>query len=351
MSFKSRACVFILSLVLIFSFVTPPLDISAQMSVSAHSAILMDADSGMVMLEKNAHNRMGMASTTKIMTALTVLRLCDVSKTVSIPREAIQTEGSSVYLCEGEQMTIEQLLYALLLASANDAAVALAVTVCGSVERFADQMNAYAEELGLSDTHFTNPHGLAEDDHYTTAYDLAIISKKALESELLRGIFSTYKHEIPFNGEPNKRLVVNHNKLLRSYDGAIGIKTGFTKSTGRCLVSAAEREGLTLICVTLNAPDDWRDHSSMLNYGFENYTRCVFANAGEFFYSVPVTGADCESVTLTNAKPLALTIRKGDEENVACTVYSSYRFVYASVNKGTVYASVSFEYKGAYAVS
>ncbi len=307
--------------------------IQPSLSLSAKSAILIDADSGKVLYEKNAHARMGMASTTKIMTALTVVRLTSLDATVSIPREAVGTEGSSVYLCEGEKMTVEQLLYALLLASANDAAVALAVFCSGSVEAFADDMNAYARELGLSDTNFSNPHGLDDEMHYTTAYDLALISKKALENDTVKRIVSTYKATLPFEGEPDRRLVVNHNKLLHSYDGAIGVKTGYTKSTGRCLVSAAEREGLTLIAVTLNAPDDWRDHSAMLDHGFESYERRVIAEVGELCVSLPLTGGHTDSVTLTNTEPIVLTLPVS-KPSPDITVRSSYRFLYAPVKQG-----------------
>ncbi len=346
MSYKIKVCVFVMSLFMLFRIFVPSQKVSALSDISAKGAILIDADSGMIIYQKNAHERMGMASTTKIMTALTVVSLTDISKTVTVPREAVQIEGSSVYLCEGEQMTVEQLLYALLLASANDAAVALAITTCGSVEKFADQMNILGEELGLENTHFVNPHGLYDDSHYTTAHDLARISRKALENEVLSKIFATYKKELPFNNEPDKRLVVNHNKLLRTYEGAIGMKTGFTKKTGRCLVSAAERNGLRLICVTLNAPDDWRDHRVMLDYGFENYKKYVFANKGDFSFSMPTVGGEADGVELTNAQPLSITVHKGQENAVKYTVSSCYRFVYAPVNQGDIFGEITVEYNG-----
>lgn len=335
-----------LSLVIIVSAVTLHTAASQPPSISAQSAVLTDADSGAVLFEHNAYARMGMASTTKIMTALTALRLADPQMSVTVSKEAVGIEGSSVYLCEGEQMTLEQLLYALLLASANDAATAIAIACAGSVEKFADEMNLYAEKLGLTDTHFVNPHGLYDENHYTTAYDLAVISRMALQNSLLRRIFSAYKAELPFNGESNRRLVVNHNKLLRTYDGAIGIKTGYTKSTGRCLVSAAERDGLTLICVTLNAPDDWRDHTSLLDYGFDNYENYVFADIGEFEYSMPIVGAECESVVLKNTRPVSFTVKKGSAANAKYTVEATCRFLYAPVYQKGVYASLTVELDG-----
>ncbi len=309
-------------------------------SLSAHSAILIDADSGEVLLQKNADERMGMASTTKIMTALTVLSLLDTSEVLTVPAEAVGTEGSSVYLCAGERLTVSELLYALLLSSANDAAVALAVCASGSVAKFADEMNSLADALGLSDTHFTNPHGLYDEDHYTTALDLAKISQKALENQALREIFATHKKSIPHCGEQGKRLLVNHNKMLNMYDGAIGVKTGFTKKTGRCLVSAAERDGLTLIAVTLNAPDDWHDHTAMLDYGFENYVRATFASIGEYVCTFPLTGSAVSVAKLTNTSPLVLTLKKGYEEP-KYTVSSSYRFIYSPIHEGFEYATVT----------
>ena len=314
-------------------------------SVSAKSAILIDADSAEVLAAKNERERMGMASTTKIITALTVLSLADTDETVTVTKEAVGTEGSSVYLCEGEKLTVEQLLYALLLASANDAAVALAVHCSGSVDSFADKMNAVVSDMGLDDTHLTNPHGLYDEDHYTTAYDLAIITREAMKNELLSKIFATYKATIPFCGEDNKRLVVNHNKMLRDYDGAIGVKTGFTKKTGRCLVSAAKREGLTLICVTLNAPDDWRDHTAMLNYGYERYCKRVFFDVSEYSYDMPLTGGEKDSVTLTNSQPIALTVSK-DNTNATLTVTSAWHFAYAPARKGEQYATLTVSCEG-----
>ena len=310
-----------------------------SLQISAKRAVLMDADSGAVLFEKNAHERAGMASTTKIMTALTVLSMKDPQSTVIIPREAVGVEGSSIYLCESERLSVLELLYAIMLASANDAATALALYCSGSTESFAEEMNKYAAGLGLCDTQFKNPHGLDEDGHYTTAYELALIAREALGSELLTDIFSTYKKTISFENDPDGRLLVNHNKLLRSYKGAIGIKTGFTKATGRCLVSAAERDGMTLICVTLGAPDDWRDHTALLDYGFENFERRVISDVGGFKHDMDVVGGGGDTVTLSNSLPLVLTLPKAHGD-ISVTVTSSHRFLYAPVSRGYEAASV-----------
>lgn len=304
-----------------------PLSVS---SVSAQSAILIDAHDGKVLFEKNAHKKMGMASTTKIMTALVVTDTCDLNESVKIDARAVGVEGSSIYLTAGESLTVEQLLYALLLASANDAAVALALHVSESVELFAQKMNEKAYSLGLKDTNFVNPHGLYDESHYTTAYDLAVIAKEALKNDTVRKIASTYKKTIPLSNGEGSRVLVNHNKMLKLYDGAIGIKTGFTKKTGRTLVSAAERDGLRLIAVTLNAPSDWNDHTLMLDYGFENYTRVTFFEAGEFRYALGICGGKEEYAVITNAEPIQLTLKK-EHAKEKISIETCSRFICAPI--------------------
>lgn len=243
---------------------------AGSVEVSAKAAALI-TENGDVLFEKNGNKRLGIASTTKIMTCLVVLESVKLHETVVVSREAVGVEGSSLYLKEGERLTVEELLYGLMLGSGNDAAVALAVFCFGSVERFVDKMNEKARELGLVDTHFSNPHGLNHEEHYSTAIELGMITVHALENEKFVDIVSTYTHRIPLDGVDGGRLLVNHNKLLKLYDSAIGVKTGYTKSTGRTLVGAARRDGLTLVSVTLDDRDDWHDHKTMLDFGFSNY--------------------------------------------------------------------------------
>lgn len=337
---KIRIFCLTLAVCCLFGATVFPCRAQKEISVSAKSAILIDADSGMVLWDKNADTQMGMASTTKIMTALTVLELTKPENTVVIPRDAVGIEGSSVYLCAGERLTVEQLLYALILSSANDAAVALALYCCGNIEAFAEQMNTMAEKLGLEYTHFTNPHGLYDEEHYTTARELAAITRAALDNKLLCKIFATKKATIPFDGKENGRLLVNHNKMLSYYDGAIGVKTGFTKNTGRCLVSAAKRDGMTLICVTLGAPDDWRDHTALLDYGFENFCRRTIADVGEYTFEFSVTGAADDTVTLVNTQPLILTLPRSAAK-LEYTVTAEQPFTFAPVMRGDIIAHVS----------
>lgn len=292
---------------------------SKALKVSAESAILIDADSGNIIYEYNAEARLPMASTTKIMTALVAIENCPIEKTVTVTKQAVGIEGSSIYLYEGEKLCMEDLLYALLLESANDAATAIAIEVGGSVESFADMMNEKAKSLGLCNTSFQNPHGLDSEEHYTTAHDLAIIARAALANPTLEKIFSTEKKTIPLNSEEGVRLLINHNKLLRMYDGTIGVKTGYTKRSGRCLVSAAERDGVRLIAVTLNAPNDWQDHTDMLDYGFETYEYVTLCKKGEFSEPLYLVGGTEQYVTVTNPNEAGVTLPRSHGE-ITCKV-------------------------------
>ncbi len=336
MSHFQKILTVLLSGILLFCTSVFPVGAQAEVdtppSLSAKSAILMEAESGAVIYEKNADTPLPMASTTKIMTALVAMELASPERLIEIDPRAVGVEGSSVYLVEGEVLTLRELLYALLLESANDAATAIAVGLCGSVENFADAMNRRARELGLVSTHFTNPHGLDDNDHYTTARELAIIAREALQNPCIRTICSTYKATIPHNGIPDARLLVNHNKLLRMYEGCIGMKTGFTKKSGRSLVSAAMRDGVTLIAVTINAPDDWADHTSLLDYGFSKFHRVSVASAGDALHTLPIVGGMQSSVRLISASDCAITLPsdlRSAEIQIECR-----RFEFAGIQKG-----------------
>ncbi len=308
--------------------------------VNARAAVLLEAGSGEVIFGQNENARLPMASTTKIMTALVALESLPLDTPVKITTASVGVEGSSIYLVEGEVLTLEQLLYALLLESANDAASAIAVAVSGSVEAFAERMNRKAAELGLTDTHFINPHGLDAEGHYTTAYELAVITRAALENETFRTICATERKTIPLHSTEGVRLLLNHNKLLDSYEGCIGVKTGFTKKTGRCLVSAAERDGVTLIAVTLGAPDDWRDHTAMLDYGFGLYETVPLCEAGSFSAPLWLISGTQEYVMVENTNALAVTLRR-DHGPIRCAVELP-RFDFASVQAGQAMGQLRF---------
>ena len=230
--------------------------------VSAKSAALLDGTTGECLYEKNGDQRALIASTTKIMTGLLVCEVGDLDRTVTVPETAAGTEGSSMYLKSGETLTRRELLYGMMLHSGNDAALTLAISISGSEAAFVRQMNRRACALNLTQTHFANPHGLDSGENYSTALDLARLAQAALQNEQFRAVVST--KTITCAG----RTLTNHNKLLWRYDGCIGVKTGYTRHAGRILVSAAERGGRMLIAVTISDPDDWRDHVSLLDYGF-----------------------------------------------------------------------------------
>ena len=304
-----------------------------EISVSAKSAILICADTGESIFEKDADTRRGMASTTKIMTALLAIENGNPDAEVQIPDAAIGVEGSSLYLRKSEKMTLRDLTYGLMLRSANDAAEAIAILLGGSVTDFAKQMNRKATEIGLTNTGFTNPHGLADDAHFTTARDLAKLSAYALQNETFLRICSAKKATLP-----GERLVVNHNKMLFTYDGAIGVKTGFTKATGRCLVSAAERDGVRLIAVTLDAPNDWRDHTAMLNYGFATYESVQLGKKGDFATSIPLLNGENEYTDLVIAESVTVCLPKARGSIVERIEVISPRFapVYAGEPIGKI---------------
>ncbi len=311
---------------------------SAAPSVSAKSAVLIEAESGRVLYQNNAFLRLPMASTTKIMTAIVAIESGDTRRTVTVSPDAVGIEGSSVYLYPGEQLTMEELLYALLLESANDAATAIAIAVAGSVEGFSQRMNEKAEALGLTATHFTNPHGLDDEAHYTTAYDLAVLSAYALKNEIFRTICATTRKTIPLKGNEGTRVLVNHNKMLTRYEGAIGVKTGFTKRSGRCLVSAAERDGLTLIAVTLGAPDDWQDHTAMLDFGFESYQSVLLAEKGGLVLPLSVVGGSTASVLVANTES-ARAILGRDHDAITYRIEAP-QMLYAPVASGATVGRV-----------
>lgn len=299
-----------ISVVLIYELCISAL---ASGNVSAHAAILIEASSGDVIFEKNSHEKLPMASTTKIMTAVVALEHGDTKKSVIIHDGACGIEGSSIYLSAGEVLTLEDLLYALMLESANDAAAAIAYEIAGGIDEFADLMNDTAKRIGLDESHFTNPHGLDNEDHYTTASDLAKLTAYALKNDQFKKIVSTYKHQIPLRGNEGIRVLLNHNKLLKISDDVIGVKTGFTKHSGRCLVSAAEHDGVCVIAVTLNAPDDWRDHTLLHDIGFASYHCEKLASVGEFTINIPCSGADDSSLTITNRDELSICLKNDTE--------------------------------------
>ena len=276
-------------------------------AVSARAAVVIDADTGETLFEQNADSRLPMASTTKIMTALVALGEGDLDRVYTVKPEYAAVEGSSMYLQAGERLSLQDTLYGLMLASGNDAAVAIAGE-CGGMTAFVGKMNAKAAELGLTDTHFDNPNGLPSDTHYTTAHELAKITAAALKDPVFRQIVSTKSCTV------SGHALSNHNRLLSMYDGAIGVKTGFTRAAGRCLVSAAERNGRTIIAVTLNDPNDWNDHREMLDAGFAQYSEVTLHKAGDTIANARVFGGDTASVPLAAKNTVTAYLLPGEKE-------------------------------------
>lgn len=284
-------------------------------AASAQAAIVVEQSTGRVLWEHNADQRLPMASTTKIMTALCVLENADLPEIVTIDESMSGIEGSSMYLEAGEELSVEQLLYGLMLRSGNDAAVALAKHVGGSVEDFVRLMNEKAAQLGLENTHFVNPHGLPAEGHYTTARELAIITAAAYENEIFRTIVDTERMVVPWKGHPYDRAMANKNKILTQYEGGNGVKTGYTKAAGRCLVAGAEREGMQVIAVALNAPDMWNDCMAMMDKAFAEYDMTVVMEAGEVVGKAEFSFTE-ECAEVTVGKTVRLPLKEGEEAEV-----------------------------------
>lgn len=299
-----------------------PLQASA---VSARSAFVVDTVSGRVLYERKPDERSLVASTTKIMTALVVCEQCNVLDRMRIPREAIGVEGSSMYLKEGEVLTLQELLYGLMLSSGNDAAVALAIYCGGTVEGFAELMNDKARNLGLNHTHFVNPNGLDHPDHYSTARDLAKLAGYAMENPIFRKTVSSKNIRV------GERYLTNHNKLLWRVEGADGVKTGYTKAAGRILVSSAERKGRRIVAATIDDPDDWADHAAFLEQGFSGYTEQLLLRKGTVVGSVDVMGGTGERVQILAAEDYSYPIAEGETVQFALP---GPGFVYAPVVEG-----------------
>lgn len=323
----------------LFSIFTVLVSSDNTPTTSARSAALYEPETNNFLYKKNFNLRLPMASTTKIMTALLAIEHLDMEKTVKVDDRAIGVDGSSIYLETGEEMSAENLIYALMLASANDAAEALAYEISGDIESFSALMNERAYTLGARDTNFENPHGLDAGGHYTTAHDLSLISAEALSNPIFRKICSTYKKTIESNLKT--RTVVNHNKLLRMYEDCIGVKTGYTQLSGRSLVGAAEREGLTLISVTIDAPNDWSDHKALLDFGF-NKIKCVtLLDEREFDGQIAVVGGNKPTVDVTNDKAARVICDKNAE--ISKEKILLHRYTTAPVNKGDVLGKIIYK--------
>lgn len=308
----------------------------ADLNISAQSAVLICAESGEILFERNADKQLSMASTTKIMTSLLALEAGTPNREIVVTEEMVSVEGTSMGLVAGDSVSLIELVYGMLLQSGNDAANTVAYVIGGSPEGFADMMNARADKIGMKNTNFVTASGLDDDEHYSTAHDMALLAAECLKNPGFAAICSQKTAKLTYGNPPYARTLTNHNRLLWSYPDSIGVKTGFTKKSGRCLVSAARRGGITLVAVTLNAPDDWADHKELLDYGFSvcksSLLTCDLSQT-----AMPVSGGKKDSVALR------LAYRSEGLEGSKCVLLIK-PFEYAPVNEGETVGKAVFVY-------
>ena len=280
-----------------FCFFLSFVNVSASGKISAKAYVVMEQSTNTVILSKNADLKLKPASTTKILTGICALEHGNINDKVTVSDNAANEEGSSVYLNRGDVISLENLLYALMLNSGNDAAVAISEHISKTEDKFSTLMNKKAKDIGAKNSNFENPNGLDSDNHYTTAYDLALITSYALKNEKFSEIVKTKSKVIKEDGG-FVRYLSNHNKMLHMYEGCIGVKTGFTKKSGRTLVTAAEQNGIKLVAVTLNAPDDWNDHKKLLDEAFYKAYKKNIINSKEKISTVKVDNGEKDYVSV-----------------------------------------------------
>ncbi|MBE6689057.1 MAG: D-alanyl-D-alanine carboxypeptidase [Ruminococcaceae bacterium] len=343
---------FLILFVLIFEiavsasdFADHAVEVSGVSSFYADAAVLYNKTTDEFIIARNADARLPIASTTKIMTALVALENSPADSIVTVHKDAVGVEGSSIYLEAGEKIPLRDMLYALMLESANDSAVAIAIHVAGSVEAFVGLMNDKAQALGMGNTHFENPHGLPHDNHYSSASDMARLFSHALDNADFAQITAAKSYKSPLKSD-GYRYFSNHNRLLSLLDGCIGGKTGYTKKAGRCLVSGTARDDIYMICVTLNAGDDWNIHKELTEYGFSLYERRSVAENGEFSFNVPIVGGKTEYARVSNVQEISICSKKTSPP-VTHTV-ELFIFYYPPVAKGEKAGRVVFRQGGEY---
>ena len=283
-------------LILLISFFRFPVDSLQEDQISAGAAVVVESETNNVIFQKNMSEKLSMASTTKIMTSILAIESGKLNCTVTAKNDVV-CDGTSIGIKKGDSFTLETLVWAMLLESGNDASVLVAEYLAGSEEGFSDLMNDKASEIGMNNTNFVTASGLDDDEHYTTAYDMALLASYAIKNPVFRKICSSERYVASYVSPNISETYVNHNKLLKMYDGVFGVKTGFTKKSGRCLVSACERNGTTLVAVTLKAPDDWNDHVKLYDYCF-GLSKKIHVNV-ELPCKIKVYGSDVERINIS----------------------------------------------------
>ncbi len=312
--------------------------------LSAQACVLMAAETREVLYARNADEQLPMASTTKIMTSLLALESGYPEREIVVTDEMVRVEGTSIGLLAGDTISLRTLVSGMLLESGNDAANVTAYAVAGGIEPFLELMNAKAQEIGMQNTHFETVSGLDSENHYSTAYDMSLLAACAIENPLFRQICSLESERVYYGNPPYARTLSNHNRLLKSYDGAFGIKTGYTKKSGRCLVSAAERDGVTLIAVTLNAPNDWADHRKLLDYGFSVAEARDCTDLTAQLPNVPVVGGDASTVRAVLAETPFIDVAQSTPQITAQVFVQP--FLYAPLKAGDCIGSVQYTLDG-----
>lgn len=289
----------------------------AYASSSAKGMCVLEKDTGRVLYSKNMNEKLPMASTTKIMTLITVLQNCDdLDQYIQVDDSAVGVEGTSIYLRKGEIIKVRDLLYGLMLRSGNDAATALACHIGGSVEGFCKLMNELATKIGAKNSHFNNPHGLDDPKHYTTAYDLALITAYALNNPIFKEVVSTKNHVIPETNMSDIRYLTNKNKLLSRLDGCVGVKTGFTSKAGRCLVSACERDNMTTVCVVLNCGPMFEESESLLNASFNEYNHTLLVDKNKEIPNKVIENTEGERLYIYPENDFYYPLKENEKDKV-----------------------------------
>ncbi len=322
---------------------TPVYSEESEPSVSAKACVLVEEKTGRIVFEKNSSEKLPMASTTKIMTTLLCIESGNLDDEFVVDSSAIKVEGSSMGLVEGDVVTKRALCYGMLLPSGNDAANAAAVKIGGTIENFASMMNERAAEIGMTRTGFVTPSGLEGTGHGASAYDMALLTREALKNPVFSEICSQSKAKVEFGNPPYERWLTNSNKLLTMYDGVKGVKTGFTDEAGRCLVSACERDGVSMICVTLNDKNDWDDHMRMYDYGFSKLNASSLSS--EEIFQIQAVGGNCDSIPVKAEGEILLGTDGMTENRITSELYMP-PFVYAPLNAGDEVGELRFYYDG-----
>ena len=310
----------------------------------AKGAVLIDAETGQILWEQNSHTHLPPASTTKVLTALLALEHGFLTDIYTVPEDFVNDGEASIWLEPGERQSLENLMYAMLLRSANDSAQIIAIGIAGSQEKFVAMMNEKAEALGLTDSHFVTPNGLHHDDHYTSAYDLAMITREAVKYPLFNQIVVTNRWQLPWADNDYDRVVYNRNQLLDIYEYADGVKNGYTTEAGNCLVSSATKDGMRLIAVVLNCPNMYEESKNIFEYGFATYERQEVAMSGAEYDKILVTKGKKKEISVIIGGDAYLPVEKGKRADIVTSAELPASLT-APVQKGDVIGQLTYENK------